>query len=182
MIDNNLVGTAYEMSRPVFDDLIAKAKEMGAIVGCTTVSGKISWYAKSPYSGIVSPRDRDSEDQAWAILIERMCLSNPGTLILTSCEFGEVFQSNALGQDGRLGTRNSRHRLEIRLIRGKYQVLDVERTYPPANEPARDTAQHRIHYHGIPETFEALGAAATYVDAYLKDFMQCESDFINDAR
>ena len=181
-MNSELVGTALQMHRPLFDNLITQAKANGATVTHRTSPGfGPGWYGDVNNRLVVVPSAKATEDEVWALLLERMCLTSPGRLAMTSCEYGAVHSVNVLGKDGKLGVSERRSRLEIRRVDGAFQILHVERVYPPAQEAPYDIRQYRESYGNEITVFKDIGSAAVYVSNSINDYAQAASEFVADA-
>lgn len=128
------------------------------------------WYGNASHHRVVGPSAVASKEEAWARLLEAMCLTSPGHLILSSCEFGSVY----------LGEAERRSRLEIRKIADEYQVLHVERVYPSKKAPY-DVSQMRLGYGKEVYSFKDVGAAANHVNQYVFGYCNAEKEALEDA-
>jgi hypothetical protein len=162
-----LIGTALDMAPRQFEELVTLAKERGATVAHTTTPAfGTGWYGELLHSRVLSVNACESEREAWAVLLERMCLTTPGALVMLSGEFASVWT----------GKNERRSRLEIRRIAGAFQILKVERTYPVPGDPPRDIAQSRVWADCGVTVFEDIGAAANFVYRYIGAYRGAAAD------
>jgi len=118
---------------------------------------------------------RATEVDAWGDVLEGLCLTTPGRLALTSAEFGDVHTANVLAPSGKLGMSTRRLRLEVRKIDSHYEVLLVQRAYPPEQEP-RDISQSRLGYASKPTHYADLAAAAKGIEEYIYGYKDAEAE------
>lgn len=108
----------------------------------------------------MAPPQPGLRSAAWDQLLERLALTRPGRLLLTSCTFGKVYFPNAAIHH---------KRLEIRQVGNSLVVYSLDRLYIPGLEP-RDVQQHR------EGEFASISEAAAFVDQFLRGFQDAVDD------
>lgn len=126
-------------------------------------------------TGMTISGPSETEEMAWLEVVVKLAKYKPGTLQMTSREFGKTGTPNVQCADGSLGFLEIRSRMEIRKIAGQYEVFLMERRYLENEEP------YDIRQHPQDGVFETLADAAGYVGKFISDYEGAAAEYHDEA-